>query len=163
MVQRIGSELVDYLKGKGWNVETRSQPVADDAALPGPMPRIYAEFLSCFTVLANGSDDIWFLSLEDYLGLSESAFSWSEFKTMSLDVADSEEAVARIEEFWSRHVPIVMTVRGQYAYLGIDTESGAVVHGEEPEFEEVSVVADSINEFFGKVLSGEPINGFFED
>lgn len=163
MVRRTGFELVDYLKGKGWIFETRSQSAAEDAALPGPMPGSYVEFLSSFSTLSNGSDDVWFLSLEDYLGRSQSAFSWNEFKTMSLDVADSEEAAARIEEFWNRYIPIAMMTGGHYAYLGIDTVSGAVVHGEEPEFEQVSTVSDCIDDFFGKVLSGESIHGFFED
>ena len=36
-----------------------------------------------------------------------------------------------------------MSVAGDYEFLAIDQDTGAVVHGIEPEFEAVTVVADS--------------------
>lgn len=50
-----------------------------------------------------------------------------------------------------------MSVEGDYEYYALDTETGQVVQGWEPEFEEVRVVADTFEDFIKKVISGEII------
>ena len=48
-----------------------------------------------------------------------------------------------------------MSVGGDYHYYAIDIDSGKVVEGWEPEFEETTDVAESFNEFVEKVISGD--------
>ena len=62
-----------------------------------------------------------------------------------------------IIKFWVRHLPIYRSVEGEYSYYAIDTESGKVVCGYEPEYEDAAIVADSFEEFINKIISGEII------
>ena len=48
-----------------------------------------------------------------------------------------------------------MSVDGEYSYYAINIESGNVVIGYEPEYEDSSVVAEDFNTFINKVVSGE--------
>ena len=62
-----------------------------------------------------------------------------------------------IINFWNRHLPIYRSVKGKYSYYAIDTESGKIVCGYEPEYEDASIVADSFEDFIDKIISGEII------
>lgn len=58
-------------------------------------------------------------------------------------------------DIFNQSFPIVMSVGGDYQYYGIEINSGKVVQGWEPEFEEIIYVADSFIEFIEKIVSGE--------
>ena len=54
-------------------------------------------------------------------------------------------------------MPIIMSIGGDYQYYAINIDSGEVVQGWEPEFEESFVVAGSFVEFIEKITTGEII------
>jgi len=58
--------------------------------------------------------------------------------------------------FWDRHLPVLMSVRDGYAYLAIERDSLRVVAGREPEYEEVTPVADTVGEMLALVAAGDP-------
>lgn len=58
-----------------------------------------------------------------------------------------------IKEFWNNHLPIIMSVKGDYSYYAISIMSGSIVQGEEPEFEECEIVADSFEEFLREIIN----------
>ena len=91
--------------------------------------------------------------------MSDLAFKWNEFEELSLEVADDEEWKKDIKQWWDKKVPIIMSVKDGYTFFAIDLEnnSGEIVRGEEPEFEEVEVVANSFFEFLDMVIKGELI------
>ena len=60
-----------------------------------------------------------------------------------------------MKEYWDKHLPIVMSVEDGYAYYAINTDTGTVVEGRGPEFEEPSVVAESFEAFINKMIAGE--------
>ena len=43
----------------------------------------------------------------------------------------------------------------EYSYYAIDTVTGNVVNGFEPEYEESTVVAENFESFLKKIMSGE--------
>ena len=95
---------------------------------------------------------MWFLTA-DYF-----ADTCSQFEDISLEAADGDdEWTGSVKAFWDKTLPVVMGVGGDYHYYAIDLETGEVVEGWEPEFEETSVVAGSFNEFLEKLISGEII------
>lgn len=60
-----------------------------------------------------------------------------------------------ITSYWNNNLPIIMSVDGEYSYYAINIESGNVVIGYEPEYEDSSVVAEDFNTFINRVVSGE--------
>ncbi|MDH6283778.1 hypothetical protein M2280_005029 [Prescottella agglutinans] len=103
-------------------------------------------WVSSFSRLSSPDDAVWFLSLADYTGSSTDAFAWNEFETMSRDATPGAADEAAVAEFWSRHCPILLSVRDDYSYLAARVD-GTIVRGEEPEFEnttEVAVDLDSL-------------------
>lgn len=48
-----------------------------------------------------------------------------------------------------------MSVGGDYQYFAIQLDSGNVVQGWEPEFDDLSYVSESFTEFIEKLVAGE--------
>lgn len=120
----------------------------------------YSEFLKCFAEVISNDDKTWFLCQKNYNNMSDFAFDWNEFEKLSLDVAeDDEEWKKEIKQWWDKKIPIVMSVRDGYSFLAIDLESdsGKIVRGEDPEFEEIEVVANSFFEFLDILIKGQII------
>ena len=98
-------------------------------------------------MLATPDDAVWFLSRADFSDAdadaadgSDDAFAWNAFELMSVDAAESAPEREQITAFWAEHTPLLLSVRGPYAYLALRSD-GAVVYGEEPEFELTASVA----------------------
>ena len=56
----------------------------------------------------------------------------------SLDVAGADEAWrSRIRAFWDTHFPVMHSVKTDYAYFAIEKDTHRVVHGLEPDYEDI--------------------------
>ena len=147
---------LDQLRKNYWNISPREdlQPII----LPAPikniidaLPEIYIDFLKKFKLFENPSGQFWFLMLEDYEGTSDSEFLWNEFEKQSLDAALDKSDFDKISGFWQNHIPIAISVKNGYAYLAIkicDIDAGAIVCGNEPEYEEVVTISPSLASLF---------------
>lgn len=117
------------------------------------VPKQWYDFIVNFSDIMNSTDDMWFLTCENYL---EGIWGYNDFENMSLESADGDdEWTEEIKEFWDNTMPIIMSIGGDYQYFGIEIDSGRVVHGYEAEFEYPTVVADSFEEFMEKVFKDE--------
>lgn len=153
------SNFVNYLVGNGWILVRRSDghaasPVLDDSVNTG-IPSSYLEFMLNFISLTNEDESRWFLSIDEFAGGSVGAFSWNEFEKMSLGSAISDADVEDIRKFWDEHLPILMAVGGDYQFVGLGRNSGAVVYGIEPEFESVTKIADTFDDFISAAIKGQ--------
>jgi hypothetical protein len=153
------TELVNRLRASGWKVEEHSSrkrqfPKTVAARYP-KLPPLFVEFLATVSRCEDASQTTWFLCAAEYSGESDAAFRWDEWERMSLEaLAGDERGCANVRRFWDSHLPIVQSVGDGYAYFAIRTSAdgfGCVVEGREPEFEEVSVVADSFVEFLERM------------
>lgn len=155
------------LKGKGWMVER-----TDDADLRDTFreryPRIPQDYLDCLRrvrLCAIAEGNVWFLCADDYNGTNSSAFAWNEFELMELEaVEEDEEDPEPVKRFSDAHLPFMLSVRADYAYLAFslsDDDFGSVVAGYAPDFREVTPLFASFKEFtdcFAAVLRGEASN-----
>lgn len=82
---------------------------------------------------------MWFLSRDDYSTGAEGAFAWNAWEQLSIEGATTDAEAEAVSRFWTRHLPILLSVRNGYEYLAV-RDDGAVVHGTEPEFEDADVV-----------------------
>lgn len=152
----------EWLKAQGWHVvlnEGTELKLNEDFA--GRYPDIvgeYKEFLRVYKEAVSADETTWFLCCDDYNGTSESAFKWNEFESLSLEAAgDDSEWQEEIRQWWDKKLPIIISVRNGYSFYAIDLERGGIVRGEEPEFEETEVVADSFFDFLDMVIRGERV------
>ncbi|MDH1302700.1 MULTISPECIES: hypothetical protein [unclassified Achromobacter] len=148
-MSNLHERFLSLLAARGWTVH-RATPVATPADSSE-----HAAFLSLYTQLSSADDTRWFLSAADYAGTADSAFGRDAFRDISLEAAISDADRHAVEAFWARHVPIFMSVDGDYEFLAIDLISGRVVHGVEPEFEAVSEVASSLGDLFEQMLADD--------
>lgn len=143
------------LRDRGWRLEGA---LPGNGELPLPLasaPGALTEWVGAFSRLTSADGAVWFLSADDYRGTGTGvgvgtdtdaeAFAWDAFAEMSREAATTGEQLTEVELFWQRHWPILLSVRDHYCYLAI-RDDGAIVFGEEPEFEEVEVVAGSLAE-----------------
>jgi hypothetical protein len=149
-----GNELVRLLS-LGW--KTRRAGVASTIP-PGILERyawLTPDILSLIEVMqgsVNREETAWFLCSSDFAGTSESAFAWNEWERMSLDACDGDQALrSDVLKFWDNHFPIMQSVKSGYAFFGLRSSDLAVVVGEEPEFECVTMVAATFLDFVGTV------------
>ena len=122
------------------------------------IPYEYQEFLMCVDEFVSPSEKIWFLCESDYNNKSNSAFKWNEYEIISLDAAGKDRNWKReIISWWDKYLPIVMSVQDGYSYYAIDlyNEKGAIVEGCEPEFEEVTKIADNLEDFFDLIIKNK--------
>lgn len=158
MQHNIHERLLAHLADLGWTAAR----AADPATLPPGAHAAHRDFLGRYALLCRADESVWFLSAADYAGTADSAFAWDEFKHLSLDAALDDEDRQGIHTFWDRHLPVLMSVAGDYEFLAIDQDTGAVVHGIEPEFEAVTVVADSWAGFCEAVIAGRVLPALFK-
>lgn len=160
------SELVrkfsEWAESNGW----KAAPADEKRGLPAEIVQRYAfipsdwlEFVQCFDDIVNGEDNIWFLVPYNFADDS-GGFRWNEFEMISLEAAledKDEEWADEIRAFWDNHIPIVMSVAGDYHYYAIGVKTGEVFEGWEPEFEDVQICAMSFTDFINKIVSGKII------
>ena len=147
--------FLNTAKSAGWTITSRKEgPLDLGTTLPrrfSNLSTLFLDFLNRVETFANPADDVWFLCESDYSGTSESDFRWNEWELMSLNTAgDDTDWAADISDFWDKHLPIVLSVKGDYAYLAIRMNGegeGAVVKGFAPEFESPMLLASSYPEF----------------
>ena len=146
-------KFIEWATNAGWNIERADKAVAipeQVASRYKNIPEDWLNFIQDFNFISNGTEDIWFLTCYDYLDTCH------DFEEISLEAAEGDEGwTEEIKTFWDNTMPIVMSVGGDYHYFGINLETGKVVEGWEPEFEDPTEVADSFNSFIEKIISGE--------
>ena len=148
-------KVMDYLENLeagGFMVVRREIPAELPAGILarfGNIPAGYLAFLKQFELITNREDTVWFNSIEDFNGDSETDFGWNAFELMSLDAfEDDESETEKIIHFWNNHLPVLMSVI-EYEYLAICLENdryGEIVHGLEPLFEETTKVCDNFEQ-----------------
>jgi hypothetical protein len=141
------SAFAAALRARGWTVETREPPVRRTPAVLRRYPRLPADFLemlATFRRVHHSDETRWFTMLEDYEGTSGLAFAWDEWERLELDAVPEERD--SIEQFWSRFCPFAADVRGDYAFLALDTADGRIVGGYAPDFQDVGPVAPSLRD-----------------
>ena len=77
---------------------------------------------------------------------------------MSLEAAQGDdEWKGEIEAWWKHKLPIIMSVKNGYSFYAIDldSETSAIIKGEEPEFEEAEIVAKDFYEFLNMLMSSK--------
>ena len=150
--------FIEWARAHKWEIKTSPEPVP----LPGHIVKRYGipekwyAFISKFTVCEDADAFRWFLTPNDYQpredGCQWNGYKWNEFELQSLEWCGDDPDII---SFWDKHLPIVYSVDGECSYYAIDTESGKVVKGYEPEYEEADAVADNFEDFIEKIISGE--------
>lgn len=156
MDNNLIEKFLEWAKRNEWSIEQ----VQDVAEIPEEVtarykniPNQWKEFIVNFDTIMNSTDDMWFLTYDSFF---DDVWSYNDFENMSLEAADgNEEWSTEIKEFWDNTFPIIMSIGGDYQYFAIKMDSGEVVQGWEPEFEEAFVVAGSFAEFIEKLTMGE--------
>jgi hypothetical protein len=153
------ADFTYWAKNNGWHIKTAEidvETLPDDVKDRYNIPTEYKNFLESVKTCINKEENIWFLCTDDYLENSEDAFRWNEFELISLEAADEDIALRdSVKSYWDNHLPIIMNVKDDYAYYAIDMNTRKIVKGNEPEFEETTIVADNFEEFIGKIIAQE--------
>lgn len=154
--------FLTYMKEQGWNVElneSRENHLPKEIAERYPnIPQQWLDFISTVKSIINNDNTTWFLCKDDYGIQGEDAFQWNEWELISLDSAEGNTKWENeIKEFWNNHLPIIMSVKCGYSYYAISMKNGSIIQGNEPEFEECEVVADSFLELLSKIKQNKII------
>ena len=146
-------EFIIWAKNNNWNIILNSEKteLPDSIRTRYHIPKQWYEFISNMQVCENDNATKWFLSPRDYLP-NEEGFQWNEFELQSLEYGSN---ASDIVTYWNKHLPVLMSVDGEYSYYAIDTENDNVVYGSEPEYEDSTIVAENFDSFIMKIISGE--------
>ena len=155
----MNNKFEKWLQANEWQVEVHSSSFdcskIDVLKRFRNIPDSFLHFLEHFKSITSKDDTTWFICGEDYNDDSDDAFKWNEFELMSLESAESDSDWKRdIEKWWSDKLPFLMSVKDGYSFYAIDLgdNNGAIIKGEEPEFEEAYVIADHFEDFLEKVM-----------
>ncbi|MEH7353862.1 SMI1/KNR4 family protein [Neobacillus drentensis] len=161
-MKRQYNEFINWANENGWNIVLKSQYqlYLDDSLVTRykGFPFEYEEFMKMVKQCITPSEKTWFICEDEYNNKSDIAFKWNEFELLSLDAAgDDDEWKSEITIWWDKHLPILMSVDNGYSFYAIDLADniGSIVQGYEPEFEEVEIVAQNLEEFFELIMSNK--------
>ncbi|MCC9607337.1 hypothetical protein LOC68_13290 [Blastopirellula sp. JC732] len=143
------------LRDAGWDVQETAvdRPLPDFFLARYPwLPSDIRQFIAGTIRVVSPDETSWFMTSAELAGDSGSAFLWNQWELDSLEVA-AEDADWRqsIVEFWDNHCPLILSVKNGYAHLSVRKRDLAIVAGGEPEYEEVAVVADSLDALRQKI------------
>lgn len=163
-MEDVINRVYDALSKNGWtvfrqNVHPCRLPECISRRYNNP-PAEWVEFLNRICICVNPDETAWFLCIDDFNKQGDDTFRWNEFELMSLQAAiddDNAEWQNSIVKFWDNHLPIYLSVAGEYEYYAIRISDGFIVHGVEPEFEETTNVAPSFARFMEMICVGEHI------
>jgi hypothetical protein len=149
---------LEALRGLGWRVEEagRRRPLPGHIVKRYPaIPDEVRTFLEGLTACVRGDDKVWFLASPDYAPRKDAGFEWDAFETMD------EDAEPETRAFWDAHLPILLSVEGEYACLAVvldraAADYGAVVRGDSPDFTEPTKVANSFSELLTMIAAAGP-------
>lgn len=114
------------------------------------LPPEYLNFLKKNKEIINETDTAWFNLNKEFNENTKNEFKWNEYELLSMEwcEGDSEE-LELISKFWNKHIPILLSVKDKYQFLAICLEKekyGEIVHGIEPEFENVTKICGNFSE-----------------
>jgi hypothetical protein len=156
------------LERAGWRVERaaerRTLPAEISKRYPD-IPALAVEFIEQVDRCVRGDEACWFLAAADFSGTAaDSAYAWDEWERMGLE--DAGEGYAKeVRDFWNRHLPILLSVEGDYLFLAIDVDKssktfGSVVEAEALGFEDTGVRAASFGQLLKDIVACVDDPGF---
>ncbi|MDR6724481.1 hypothetical protein J2W91_002949 [Paenibacillus amylolyticus] len=152
-------EFILWAETNGWAIRSESSHDlnldANVITRYNHIPNEYLDFLRVVKQCVSPSEQTWFLCENEYNLSTDTAFQWNEFELLSLEAAAGDDPwTSEIKTWWDHYLPIIISVHGGYSFYAMDlsNEIGAIVHGEEPEFEEVTKVADHLDEFLQGIM-----------
>lgn len=151
------NSFTEWAKKNNWDLVEDNKPLPIEILNRYKnLPKSWLSFIDGYGTIVNDEDNIWFLTANNYYPKNEDEWRYNEYELISIDATDgSEELLNEVKSFWNNHIPIVMSVRNGYEYIAIELESGNIVSGFEPEFEETETVAESFDEFIKMVINDE--------
>ena len=149
----LAEAAIQHLRERGWQCEPVSVSETPLPEVLEPAPGELITWVSSFSYLASPDETVWFLARDDYGPETDDTFSWDAFERLSIREAVTETEREAVTEFWRDYLPILLSVRGGYEYLALAAD-GSVVHGEAPDFEATTTVAESLHTFLG-AIAGE--------
>jgi hypothetical protein len=148
--------LREGLRRAGWKVVDGGPVFGPPRVLQErypPLPELYVAFVAGLIECVSPDETAWFLARGDFTGRSESGFRWDECERMMRE-ADTLEEPPATRAFWDRHLPIFLTVGGDYGYLalalvgsGAAPAWGPVRQGFAPDWDEPTEVSPSFAAF----------------
>ena len=157
------NEFITYLKSNEWNVELYETPLTDEK-VNSALSRYqfvsdeYFEFLKTVKRCINKDETVWFTCFEHFeKPFDEEGFNLNEFELISLNSAENDEEYQKVKSFWDKHLPIIISLDGEYSYYAMRND-GKIVCGYEPEFEETTVIANSFEDFIKlKIITSDDV------
>src|SRR5262245_26097200 len=157
MLDDTARSAIDALRALGWTVRVADEPHRLQAAIDNRYPAIPSalrSFLEHIEQAERGGEQVWFLTSADYAGTSGSGFAWNEWEQMESEA--NPGAATEIRTFWDAHLPILLSVEGDYSYLAVCVDKasanyGYVVQGYAPEFRETSTLFRSFDELLEQI------------
>lgn len=111
-----------------------------------------------YRILGGSTDDMGTgLTITQILNSSETMpYLWDTFKNISIGASMDNGKTERA--WWDKHLPFIMSSKNGYdEFYVINTEDGSIEHGEEPSYEDTEIVANSLDDFWKKIIDGEII------
>lgn len=149
--------VIDFLKESGWQLEINNNDISFDLLSEKirirtlNVPHELKQLMSSLKILENTDATAWFITNNDLTQKNdESSFAWDEFEQQSLDASIDKKSKEPIIQFWESHFCFLMSVKTGYSHISVVTkgiEKGKIVFGFEPEYEQVTVLANDFGEF----------------
>ena len=115
MISDRARAALDALAAMGWSVqlsaEPRPLPPQIDRRYPA-IPTPVRAFVESLELCTRRGEQVWFLISADYAIEGSDETAWNEWERIESEA----DAAPEIGAFWDKHLPILNSVAGDYAY-----------------------------------------------
>ena len=109
------------------------------------------DFLGIVLDARPANESAWFLCEGNYSGTSGYHTKWNEWELFDCDNFKYDpDLLTATKRFWDQHLPIMLSVRSDFAYIAIDMSTdhyGSIVYGYSPFFLEPDQLYTTFPEF----------------
>ena len=155
---KISEEVLKPLSTSDWEVRFLSKKNQFPSDIISRYPWIdnnLIDLICNLDIAEKKNQKKWLLSINDYSNKSNSPYTWNEWESQSIKAAeDDQEWIKEIKNFWNENFPIAYSVENGYSYLSL-RRNGQIFFGEEPEYEDATLFAQSYKEAIHKISNGE--------
>lgn len=132
-----------------------ARPTAAVCSLPPAVTAfpVARAFAATYASLESADGAIAFYGFEDFSDDSSEAWQFLELELLR-PTAEDDEQERKVDTFVSTYLPIALNVTGEYAFLMTDRH-GRIYESVAPDFEDLSLVASSLQEFVARLEADE--------
>lgn len=150
-------KFLKWAEERDWIIQERHEELPNTFADFDGKLGVYESIIKKYGKIMNSKKNTWFVLNQSEIVEYDLNYEWDYCRNICVSAYDEEkeDEKEQIIHWWSEDFPFMMSTGRDFEVYFINTVDGSIEYGFEPSFEETIKIADSIDDFFLKILNNE--------